>query len=803
MSDHDHDSDSDDEAFLDEFFELAVRARATGAPLELEERLHDHAHLRDRAAALLELAREVAVTTDPDTTDAALPEIAGYTIQAELGRGGMGIVYRARQESLARTVALKVLAPALVASARSRERFATEARALGRLRHPHIVTVHEVIVRTELCAYSMEWIDGATLATAIAARDPRLSVTAVAQLGVQLARALEVVHAAGLVHRDVKPGNVLLRADGSPVLSDFSLVHDAENSLHTATGEFLGTAAFAAPEQLRGEHDAVGPWTDVYALAVTLYCALAGKSPFADASTGEVLRRIESGDATPLGRATAHVPRDLSTVIAKAMDRDPAGRYRSAADFADDLERFLGYEPVLARPASLVLRWQRWLERSPQLALALAGLLLALLLGLGAAIYLSIDLATQRDVARFAEQRSAEESAIQKEVVAFMRSVFRSGDATLIDGRADMTVREAVEQASRKLLDQKTPHRPEVEHAVRVAIGELLASIGAIEMAETHSAVAVTLGREVYGPDSIELAEALQYLARSQRQGNRFAEAEASLRECVRVRRARHAAGDKFGAVNLAQSLNSLGLVLRAQRRFADAEACHLESLALYRKAVGDANENVAVVLGSIALLQSETGRFAEAERNGALGLEILLRIHGERPHLDVGQARFNLGGVVLRQGRREEGLALMRSGHAMNTALVGETHVLSAGEAWALGKAERDAGNIAEAERLFRQALAAQRELRNAGRAQLVALDLAALWSDAGRHAEAEAELLRVWSALDERDAAATERRDAAAALARLHEAWEQREPGAGHAAQSSHWQGLRDEAERATTGR
>jgi formylglycine-generating enzyme required for sulfatase activity len=187
------------------------------------------------------------------------------------------------------------------------------------------------------------------------------------------------------------------------VLTDFGLVHDDSVSMHTRTGEFLGTAAFAAPEQLRGDHAAVGAWTDVYGLGVTLYAALAGQTPFASTSTAGMLRRIEEGAGTPLAKVNPKVPRDLATILAKAIDRDPARRYRTASELGDDLARFLAFEPIAAQPAGLALRLQRWLERSPQLALALAALLVTLVAGLGVAIWLALDLAEQRSAARVAE----------------------------------------------------------------------------------------------------------------------------------------------------------------------------------------------------------------------------------------------------------------------------------------------------------------------------------------------------------------------------------------------------------------
>ncbi|MBK9386967.1 MAG: protein kinase [Planctomycetes bacterium] len=316
----------------------------------------------------------------------------------------MGIVYRARQTALGRIVALKILAPAWSSSERSRQRFVAEARALARLHHPEIVAIHDILVSEDLCAYVMEWIDGTTLAEKITARDPRLDAPGVARLGVAIANALEAVHRAGIVHRDVKPSNILLRADGRPVLSDFGLVRDAEQSFHTASGEFVGTAAFAAPEQIRGEQEQVGPRSDVYSLGITLFTALAGETPFGrNSSNRRFLRRIELGEVTSLRKLVPAVPRDLETILAKAIEREPSQRYQSAHELAEDLERFLRCEPIRARAVSVPARLLRWVLRSPRLAAALAALLLSLSAGLAVALVL---LRRSEDERELAEQRA-------------------------------------------------------------------------------------------------------------------------------------------------------------------------------------------------------------------------------------------------------------------------------------------------------------------------------------------------------------------------------------------------------------
>jgi formylglycine-generating enzyme required for sulfatase activity len=282
-------------------------------------------------------------------------------------------------------VALKLLSAATGLSERSRRRFRAEVRALARLRHPNIVPVYDVIEEGELFAYSMEWVEGATLAACLAhlagragAPDGRVwrsflggdevdekrdYVDTICELGIAVARALERVHAAGLLHRDVKPSNILLRRDGTALLSDFGLVKGGADALETQPGLFVGTPAFASPEQLRGERAALSVRSDVYSLGATLYQALSLALPYGSSSATEILRRQEDEMLEPLGRVAPWVPRELRTIVHVAMESDPARRYATAGALADDLERLRRGHPILARPSTALYRFRKLVSR--------------------------------------------------------------------------------------------------------------------------------------------------------------------------------------------------------------------------------------------------------------------------------------------------------------------------------------------------------------------------------------------------------------------------------------------------------
>jgi len=377
----------DDEAFLDAALDVALERIQAGHPLDLDSLCCERPHLNQEITDVARLAREIAVQHPP-----VVPDIAGHDVLQELGSGAMGTVYLARQRKLDRLVALKVLPPASAMASRARRRFRAEAQALARLRDPHIVPVYEVIEEGELFAYSMEWVDGCTVADCIAhlqriegpptrAEIGRLLrseeqlqgdyVEYVCHLGVAIARALEMVHRSGFLHRDVKPSNILLRRDGTPLLSDFGLVRGETSTLETQAGHFVGTPAYSSPEQLRGEGDDLDGRCDVYSLGVTLYQALSLKLPYGTLSTTEILRRVEEGQLEPLGGVAPGVSRDLETIVHVAMAAEPARRYQSAGELADDLERYLTGYPILARPASGAYRLGKFITRHPAATAAL------------------------------------------------------------------------------------------------------------------------------------------------------------------------------------------------------------------------------------------------------------------------------------------------------------------------------------------------------------------------------------------------------------------------------------------------
>jgi serine/threonine-protein kinase len=310
----------------------------------------------------------------------APPAVPGYEVLEVLGRGGMGVVYKARQLALDRLVALKVILAGPHASAEDVARFRREAEAVARLQHPHIVQIHEVGEHAGLPYFSLEYCDGGSLAAR--AKGAPLPARQAAQLVETLARAMHAAHQRGIVHRDLKPANVLFTADGVAKVTDFGLAKRLDDTApQTATGAIVGTPSYMAPEQAWGKKQPVGPAADVYALGAVLYELLTGRPPFNAETPLDTVRQVMDEEPVSPRLVQPRTPRDLETICLKCLEKQPARRYASAEALADDLARFLRDEPITARPAGALERLGRWCRRNPKVAVLLTALAVVLVAG--------------------------------------------------------------------------------------------------------------------------------------------------------------------------------------------------------------------------------------------------------------------------------------------------------------------------------------------------------------------------------------------------------------------------------------
>ena len=303
-----------------------------------------------------------------------LGELGDYELLEEVGRGGQGVVFRARQKSLNRIVALKVISLGQWASKVHLRRFRLEAEAAARLEHPGIVPIHEVGERDGSCYFSMKFVEGGQL-DEVARREP-MPPRRGAELIAKVARTVHYAHEHGILHRDIKPGNILLDAKGEPHLTDFGLARlvESESSV-TQTLDVLGTPSYMAPEQALGNNAAVSSATDVYGLGAVLYQLLTGQPPFAGGATYETIKLLLDTEPRQPRLLNPKIDRDLSTICLKCLEKDPKRRYTSALALAEDLERWLKHEPIQARHTGIFARGKKWVRRNPSSALLAASLI--------------------------------------------------------------------------------------------------------------------------------------------------------------------------------------------------------------------------------------------------------------------------------------------------------------------------------------------------------------------------------------------------------------------------------------------
>jgi serine/threonine protein kinase len=293
--------------------------------------------------------------------------IPGYELVAELGRGGMGVVYKAVQVGLKRVVAIKVILAGRFAAGDALVRFRTEGQTLARLQHPGIVQVHDIGQQDDRPYLILEYVEGGSLAGRLNGTpwEPRAAAALVATL----ARTMQAVHEQGIVHRDLKPANVLLTAAGEPKITDFGLAKQLEAGRGlTASGAVLGTPNYMAPEQAGGRKGAIGSHTDVYALGAVLYELITGRPPFQAETALDTVLQVVSEEPEAPRRRCPQLPRDLETICLKSLQKDPSQRYASARELAEDLERFQRREPIRGQRVPLRRRLAAWGCRHPALA---------------------------------------------------------------------------------------------------------------------------------------------------------------------------------------------------------------------------------------------------------------------------------------------------------------------------------------------------------------------------------------------------------------------------------------------------
>ena len=364
---------------------------------------------------------QFSVPTATPSSQPPIPKrVGGYQIVGLLGRGGMGVVYHAKHIKLGREVALKMVLAGGHASPEQLKRFILEAQAVAHLQHPNIVQIFEVSEHEGLPYFSLEYVDGEPLDVQLRKQLPEANEAA--RLMATLAVAMKYAHDHGILHRDLKPANVLMARDGTPKVADFGLakkLEDADDSASTRTGTVMGTPSYMSPEQASGQIRELGPATDQYSLGAMLYELLTGRPPFLGAKPIETILQVVRDEPIPPSKLRPKCPADLETICLKALQKSPAQRYASCAEFADDLLRYLAGEPILARPVAMPERIWRWCRRNPKIAIPSAAAILMMLIATTVSTWSymtvsakNLEIQSERDFARNQEKIAKEQQSL-------------------------------------------------------------------------------------------------------------------------------------------------------------------------------------------------------------------------------------------------------------------------------------------------------------------------------------------------------------------------------------------------------
>ncbi len=437
----------------------------------------------------------------------AMPKmIGGYEIKKVLGRGGMGIVYKAKQKKLDRIVALKMVLAGSHASPDQLLRFISEAKAVGHLQHPNIVQIFDIGEHENLPFFSLEFVDGDSLDKQLAGK-PQAPRDA-AKLLEKLCRAMQYAHEHGILHRDLKPANVLMGRDGVPKITDFGLakrLEDSDDSASTRTGTIMGTPSYMSPEQASGSVHDIGPATDQYSLGAMLYEFLIGRPPFLAAKVVDTILQVLHEEPVPPRQLQKNLPVDLETICLKALQKEQTKRYASCAEMADDLARFVNNEPILARPigtAERLIRLCRRYPREARLVGLVASLMLLLTVGALATAYrINQDrknISQQRDqITKQRDEISEEKSVADQRLTTYRTTVSQlvnSAPILIADAPLGAGTREEFLSLIGEILDKSEdtgavgPSRQWGQEAVLLRQGESLLSQAASDFSQSDKA---------------------------------------------------------------------------------------------------------------------------------------------------------------------------------------------------------------------------------------------------------------------------------------------------------------------------
>jgi tetratricopeptide (TPR) repeat protein len=780
---------------VEEAFAAALELRGNEQKAFLDSEYRRDPGLRAEVESMLRAWQAVGDFLEPVPCDAArlggastsqgshaLPATIGrYRILRLLGEGAMGVVYEAEQEQPRRTVALKVIRPGL-AGAELLRRFAQESQTLGRLQHPGIAQIYEAGTADNGFGpqpyFAMESIQGESLLEYAEARHatPRQRL----ELIVKVCDAVHHAHQRGIIHRDLKPGNILVDASGQPKILDFGVARatdgDSRATRQTDVGHLVGTVAYMSPEQVMADPLELDTRSDVYALGVILFELLAGRLPYkVSRELHEAVRTIREEEPVPLSSVSRAYRGDVETIVAKALEKDMARRYSSAADLAADIQRHLEDQPIVARPPSAAYQIRKFARRHKTLAAGVAAVFAVLFAGIvttareatlarraeraalrdrDRAAAAEQAATSERDRARNAEhaatsernravaekQRADTESATAKAINAFLQDDLLAQASASTQARPDtrpdpdLKVRTALDRAAARA--GKFDNQPLVEASIRLTIGNTYQDLGLYPDAQQQLERALDLQRRAIGGEHPTTLRTMNTLAELYYSQGKATQAGALLGKVLAGRR--RVLGEEHPDTLL--SMNSLAVYYRGQGKYTEAESLYTKAVEVQQRVLGEEHTDTLTSMHNLAVLYRNQGKYRQAEPLLRRALAGRLRVLGNE-HPSTLRTMQSLAMVFDDQGKYAEAEPLFTRAVEVQRRVLGEEHPDTVTSMNNLALLFDEEGKFSKAEPLFIGVLEGQRRVfGEEHRNRLLSMNnLGVLYRKQGRYPEAE----------------------------------------------------------------
>jgi len=634
-------------------------------------------------------------------------DMAGGIVEIAKARG-MGVVYRARQVSLQRVVAVKMLLFGRLAGGDSIKRFRVEAEAAASLQHPNIAAIHEVGDHDGQPYFSMEFVEGPDLAELV--REKPLQARRAAAYLKTIAQAIHFAHSRGILHRDIKPSNILIDASDQPRITDFGLAKrfevqapalpeipdDADRPKPalppdlTVTGQVLGTPGFMSPEQARGRRSAVGPASDVYSLGAVLYFLITARAPFATGSLEETLRQVREAEPVFPRLLNPAVPRALETICLKCLSKEASRRYVSAQALAEDLERWLNGAAILARPATVAERVWIWCRRRPAVATPLAlSVLLLLLVAVG----------SSAAAARINRERAQAEAQARKsrQVAQFLSDMLQGIQPDVALGQDTTILREILDRTEQR-LDTELNDQPEVVADLRHTIGMAYSGLDEPVKAEAMHRESLRLRSAVLGEEHPATLDSMFRLADSLHHQSRSEESVVLMRRALELH-LQHWGENHLLVVEL---LNGLGAFSSS---YEDREHWSRRALDVLANMNATNHPVFPGVLEALACSLQHQERLVEAETTARNAVAAHRRILREN-HPNTAHSLGRLASILRESHKFEDAESTLQQAWSLNRQLFGELHPVSVRGMLELAMIRMDQGNESAARPLLLQVL-------------------------------------------------------------------------------------------------